>query len=87
MFEANQEFVLLREPSLVREYYNQQKACCSEQTSKICGKLIAVSARLLDLGLKLYPGKMQRMLNKELPQFKQSLFENTKVEKANERLC
>ena len=31
------------------------------------------SARLLGLGLKLYPSKMPHMLNKDLTQFMQSL--------------
>ena len=36
-------------------------------------KLPVASARLLGLGLKLYPSKMLHMLNKDLTQFMQSL--------------
>ena len=34
---------------------------------------LEVSARILGLGSKLYPGNMRRMLNKDLTRFMQSL--------------
>ena len=54
---------------------NYQINSCERLALKCCFKLEA-SARLLSilgLGSKLYPGNMQRMLNKDLTRFMQSL--------------
>ena len=46
------------------------------------------SPRLLGLGSKLYPSNIQRMLNKDLSQFMQSLSrQNAEIKQAKGSLC
>ena len=48
-------------------------------------EITVASEWLLGLGSKLYPSDMQRMLNKDLTQFVQSL--SSKIDQVKERLC
>ena len=48
---------------------------------------MAARSGILDLGSRLYPGNMQRIFNKDLTRFMQSLSENAKIERAKETLC